>query len=120
MADVEIKTEKENHFLERKEIQFRVTHDKEGTPNRDLIREKIATLMNVGKDMVVIQRLRSIYGKGESFGYAKVYKNLDKLRSVESDYVLKRNKLYVEKKKKEPGEAAKEGEKKGEKKEEKK
>jgi len=72
--------------------------------------------MNVGKDMVVIQRLRSIYGKGESFGYAKVYKNLDKLRSVESDYVLKRNKLYVEKKKKEPGEAAKEGEKKGEKK----
>ncbi|MEM3341791.1 MAG: 30S ribosomal protein S24e [Thermoplasmata archaeon] len=102
MADVEIKSEKENIFLKRKDIQFRVVHDKEPTPTRDVLREKIATVMNVNKELVVVKTIRSIYGKGESLGVAKVYKDIDTLRSVESDYVLKRNKLYVEKKKKEP------------------
>jgi small subunit ribosomal protein S24e len=112
MVELEITSQKDNKFFDRTEVQFRLTHAKEVTPKRELVREKLATTLNCAKDKVVVDHMESVFGNSETKGYAKVYKSVDKLRSVESDYILKRNNLFIEKPKKEVKEKPKKEKKK--------
>lgn len=91
--EVEIVSKDENQLLDRIEITFRATHAKEGTPQRDAIRDKVASLMKVGKERVVIDSMKSEFGKMETFGYAKVYKSKEAAMKYEREHILVRNKL---------------------------
>ncbi len=105
--ELEILTKRENMLLDRIEIQFKISHKNEKTPARDEVREKIAAEINVGKENVIIDFMKSQYGKEETIGYAKVYKTVESAKSTESEHVLVRNKLIEAKKKEAKPEAAK-------------
>jgi len=102
--EIEVIEKKENLLLDRTEVKFKVIHAKEQTPKRDDVRAKLAELLGVGKDTLVVSYMKPKYGICEILGYAKVYKSKDAINN-ERLPVLVRNKLK-EKKKKEAGPAA--------------
>ena len=105
--ETEVLSRRENPLLDRVEIEFRTRHPSEPTPTRDALREEIAKIAKGKKDLVIIDRVDSDFGRPETTGYAKVYKNKDKILSVERKHILIRNGLLKpekkpEKKKPEP------------------
>lgn len=96
--EVEVLLKKENLLMDRLEVDFKVSHPKEVTPKRKDVRTEIATLLKVQKDRVVIDHMKSEFGKPETLGYAKVYKTKSEALSYETEAVLKRNNLVEEKK----------------------
>jgi small subunit ribosomal protein S24e len=112
--EVEVILKKENPLMDRLEVDFKVSHPKEVTPKRKDVRNEIATLLKVQKDRIVIDHMKTEFGKPETLGYAKVYKSKTEALSNETEAVLKRNNLFEEKKEKAEGKEEKAGEKKGE------
>ncbi len=101
--EIEIIAKKENELLDRTEVKFKAVHPKEGTPQREAVREKLAAIMKATKERVIVDAMDSEFGKTETVGYAKVYKNKDSAMKYEREPTLVRNKLKekvkVEKKK---------------------
>jgi small subunit ribosomal protein S24e len=91
--EIEIVSKKENELLDRTEIIFKAVHAKEGTPQREAVREKLASIMKATKERVIVDSMDSAFGKMETVGYAKVYKTKDAAMKFEREYVLVRNKL---------------------------
>jgi small subunit ribosomal protein S24e len=91
--EIEIVSKKENQLLERTEVMFKATHSKEGTPQRDAVRDKIASLLKVPKDRVVVDSMKSEFGRMETVGYAKAYKSKEAAMKFEREHILIRNKL---------------------------
>lgn len=91
--EIEIVSKKENELLDRTEITFKAVHAKEGTPQRETVREKLASIMKATKERVIVDSMDSEFGKMETVGYAKVYKTKDAAMKFEREYVLIRNKL---------------------------
>ena len=104
--DIEISEKKHNPLLSRDEVRFLVQHPNEKTPTRDSIREKLAAQLNAKKGNVVVDSMNSVFGKGTTRGYARVYADPAALAKNEPHYLLKRNKLEELKPKKEKKEAA--------------
>jgi small subunit ribosomal protein S24e len=102
--EIEIVAKKENELLDRVEVKFKASHPKEGTPQREIIREKLSSMLKVPKERVIVDAMDSEFGRMETVGYAKVYKTKDAAMKYEREHVLVRNKLKekvkVEKKKK--------------------
>jgi small subunit ribosomal protein S24e len=91
--EIEIVSKNENQLLERLELKFRALHPNEGTPNREDVREKIATMVKVPKERVVVDSMTSEFGRNETVGYAKAYKTKEAVMKYEREHVLVRNKL---------------------------
>jgi small subunit ribosomal protein S24e len=91
--EVEIVDKKENQLLDRTEVTFKASHAKEGTPQREAVREKLASMLKATKERVIVDSMDSEFGKSETFGYAKVYKNKEAAMKFEREHVLVRNKL---------------------------
>jgi small subunit ribosomal protein S24e len=91
--EIEIVSKKENELLDRTEVNFRAMHPMEGTPQREAVREKLATMMKATKDRVIVDSMDSEFGKMETVGYAKIYKTKEAAMKFEREYVLIRNKL---------------------------
>jgi small subunit ribosomal protein S24e len=104
--EFEIVTRKENPFLERTEIRFRITHDNEAGITREKVREKITSTLSAQKDCVIIDSLHSEFGKPEIAGYAKIYRNKESCLKNERKHILVRNKLIEPEKKEEKKKAA--------------
>jgi len=99
--ELEMLSKRENPLLNRMEIKFKVSHADGKTPNRNGIREHLASAMKVKKELIVVDHVKSQFGIGESHGYAKVYKTKQDAIKTEPDHMLKRNKLLEEEKPKE-------------------
>ena len=91
--ETEVLSRRENPFFERIEVEFRTMHASEPTPTRDALREEIAKIAKAKKDLVIIDRMDSDFGRPETTGYAKIYKSKDKILSVERKHILIRNGL---------------------------
>ena len=91
--EIEIVSKKENELLDRTEVNFKAMHPKEGTPQREAVREKLAAMMKASKDRVIVDSMDSEFGKMETVGYAKIYKTKEAAMKFEREYVLIRNKL---------------------------
>jgi len=98
--EITVDGKRENLLLNRVEVDFTVAHVAEPTPKRDQVREELAKQLKVTKDRVVVDHMESSFGKGESAGYAKIYKSKEEAVKLESDYVLVRNGLAQKKEKK--------------------
>jgi small subunit ribosomal protein S24e len=98
--EIEIESKKNNPLLNRTEVYFTVKHEGEGTPNREIIRSELADKLNTKKDNIVLNTIHSGFGNQQITGYAKVYSSLTKIKEIEPDYILKRNKLIESKDKK--------------------
>jgi len=91
--EIEILDKKENELLDRTEVRFKASHAKEGTPQREVIREKLAGMLKATKERVIVDAMDSEFGKMETIGYAKVYKTKEAAMKFEREHVLVRNKL---------------------------
>ncbi|MCW3134891.1 MAG: 30S ribosomal protein S24e [Methanophagales archaeon] len=91
--EVEITEEKENQLLRRKEVFFRLNHEEErgASPSRDQARDVLIKKLRCNPNLLVIDRMRTEFGKRETVGYAKVYEDGDRLREIEREHIIKRN-----------------------------
>ncbi len=92
-VEIEIVSKEENQLLDRTEVTFKATHAKEGTPQREAVREKLASLLKATKERVIVDAMDSEFGRMETVGYAKVYKTKEAAMKYEREHVLVRNKL---------------------------
>jgi len=68
---LQVKSERNNPFLRRKEIDLIVDHEGQATPSRELVREEVAKVLNVGKEYVEVKRIMSVKGVAKSV--ARIY-----------------------------------------------
>ncbi len=103
--NIKIVYENENPLFNRKEIRFEINHEKEATPKLLDVKNEISTKLGVNPSHIIIDTLKTMYGIGITIGDARIYKNVEDLKSYEPKYLLKRNKLMEE----ENGQEEKEG-----------
>lgn len=97
---IEITAKKENKLLGREEVNFKTLHEKESTPKRDMVREKLAGMFSVKKENVVVDFLVPEFGKNATVGYAKIYKSTEDAKKLEREHILVRNKIIEKAKEK--------------------
>jgi len=96
--ELEIVENVENPLLQRKELKLRLRHDGMPTPRRTEVKAKLAEILGVSQDLIVIEKIASLHGKAESSGIARVYKTVEQLESLEPKHLLEREKPKEEKK----------------------
>ena len=79
--DVKILNQKENKLLHRKELQVRV--ESESTAKRDDLVGKLAALLNVDKNVVVVDSIYQSFGSYKANSYVKVYESAEHLQKTE-------------------------------------
>ena len=94
---MEITQQKENPLQKRVEVYFTLDHNGESTPGRNAVAEAVAKEMKSKRDCVVVDNIESVYGKGMSKGYAKVYENKEAALEFDREYLLKRNGIEADK-----------------------
>ncbi len=99
--EVEINNKKENPLLNRTELWFKIAHEATGTPAKKDVREALAKMTNTTKERVVVDQMKTIFGKGETIGYAKIYKTKQDAINVERSAIKLRHGLIEPPKKKE-------------------
>jgi len=88
--DIKIIEEKNNPLLNRREVVFKVDHES-ATPSRKSIVDRIAATMNSKEGLVVIDNLKTEFGKRETIGYAKIYETEERAKQVERPHITERN-----------------------------
>lgn len=92
MMEIRIISSNENHLLKRKEVQFRIEQGPQSkTPARLEVRRALATELKVGEELVFVQEMRTLTGTSSTKGTANVYENAEHAKSVEPEYIVKRN-----------------------------
>lgn len=87
---IDIVEDKENKLLERREIKFIVKRDG-ATPSLKVTRKELTTILSSDPKLLVIDNMKSEFGKRETVGYAKVYESEEREKAVESSHILLRN-----------------------------
>ncbi|NYT19484.1 MAG: 30S ribosomal protein S24e [Methanosarcinales archaeon] len=90
--DINITEDKNNALLNRREVRFDATFDG-ATPSRLDVKNRLAAMLNVPLELVILQKFDNSYGVSAAEGYAKIYEDADRMKVVEKEYVLKRNEL---------------------------
>jgi small subunit ribosomal protein S24e len=88
--DLKITKDNTNALLNRREMNFSVTYEGP-TPARSVIRGKIAAMLNVPLDLVVVHKMGNEFGKQALEAYVKIYESEERMKQIENEYVLKRN-----------------------------
>lgn len=88
---MEITQKKENPLQKRVEVYFTIDHKGEATPGRNAVAEEVAKQTDSKRSCVVVDNIESVYGKGMSNGYAKVYEDKEAALEFDREYLLKRN-----------------------------
>lgn len=88
--DIKVIEEIENPILNRREIKFVVEHDGP-TPSRKSVVDKIAATMNSNVGLVMVDSLKTEFGKRETIGYAKIYETEERAKEVERAHIITRN-----------------------------
>ncbi|KAF5423093.1 MAG: 30S ribosomal protein S24e [Candidatus Methanomarinus sp.] len=89
--DIEIIKEKENPLLDRKEINFTISHTGP-TPSRDEIKKNFVARYNSQHELVIVDKLSSEYGTQQTAGYVKIYSDTQRVSEIENRYIIERNK----------------------------
>jgi small subunit ribosomal protein S24e len=93
--ETEVTSRKENPLLGRVEVTFRVVHTDEPTPTREAVRDELAQLLKAPKERIILDHLRSEFGRSVSVGMAKVYEKVETALEVEPEHLLVRNTLQA-------------------------
>jgi small subunit ribosomal protein S24e len=88
--DIQIIEDKNNPLLNRREVVFKVNHES-ATPSRKSIVDRIAATMNSKEGLVIVDNLRTEFGKRETIGYAKIYETAERANQVERTHITERN-----------------------------
>ncbi len=88
--EITIINDKKNPLLKRREINFKINHDT-GTPKRNDVKIKLVAMLSAKPELVIIERMRSEFGKRETLGYVKVYQSEKHLKGIERPHIIERN-----------------------------
>lgn len=102
---VKLIDKKEDVIFKREEVRIEIEHFKTTTPNRQVILEECAKFLKTDKELIILQRISTVYGAAKCIVKLHTYKKRKELEDNEPAYLLKR----VEKKEApKPAEAPKE------------
>ncbi|WP_319506864.1 30S ribosomal protein S24e [uncultured Methanolobus sp.] len=90
--DIKIIKDKNNALLNRRELDLKVKFDG-ATPSRNDVKGKLAAMLTVPLELVIVQKMDNEFGRQELKGYVKIYEDEARMKQVEEAYVLERNKL---------------------------
>ncbi len=110
--EIQIINEKTNPLLNRREISLRVKE--KATPSRIEVKGKLAALLNSKPELIVIERLNTIYGKQELAGKAFIYQSEERLKQLAQKHLIDRDAPKAKEGGEPPAEKAKEPEVKAE------
>jgi small subunit ribosomal protein S24e len=102
--EVQIIKDKTNPILKRREISIKVK-DKI-TPSRIEVKGKLAALLNSKPELIVIERLRTMYGKQELSGTACIYQTEERLKQLAHEHLVARDAPKVKEGEETPAHAA--------------
>ncbi len=105
--EVYVENDRYNPLLKRKEVYCRLSFDGK-TPSRAEVRAKIAGLMNAELERVVVDYIKTEFGKTEARCYVKIYDSVEDLKAIEEDHIIERN-LKAQAEEGQEGEEASEG-----------
>ncbi|MBM4240175.1 MAG: 30S ribosomal protein S24e [Euryarchaeota archaeon] len=89
--EIVIKDELKNPLLNRTEIHFDCLYQGETTPKILDVRNKLVSILNADKKLLVVDKIKPTFGEGRADGYAKVYDSKDCLEEIESKHILLKN-----------------------------
>jgi small subunit ribosomal protein S24e len=93
--EIKVIEERQNPLLNRREIKFEIDH-KGPTPSRKSVIEKLAATMNSQPGLVIVDSMKSEFGKQETVGYAKIYESEERAIQVERSHIVERNMITEE------------------------
>ncbi len=103
---IEVLSDQEDKLLERRQISFKVIHQKAATPKRIEIRKQLADTLKVDPEAIHLRPLKQKSGRNEADGIALIYKTPERASLIEREYLADR--LKPKEKKEEAKEAKKE------------
>jgi len=83
--------EGDNKVIGRLEAYCIVTHIGKGTPSRKELIEAMSSLYSKPPELIVVKYVRSDYGIGRSRVKVHIYESVERLKSFEPEYILKRH-----------------------------
>jgi len=83
---IEIMKDRNNPLLDRREIEFRIMHNGEGTPSRADVCKELAKRLNIEEDKIFIPHIKTETGRGVTRGFALIFMNGIKLSQIEPRY----------------------------------
>ena len=96
--DFEIIEDIENKLLERRELKVLIHHEGAPVPKREEVLAKIAANVNKEREQVILIKMQSKYGIGQSIAYIHVYDDPERARTIEKEHLLKRSGIIKEEK----------------------
>ncbi len=87
---IEVIKEEDNALLNRKELQIKIEHDA-ATPARIEVKNKVAADLKTEPDTVIVDNMKTAFGKKETIAYVKIYESAEAARQIEGEHILKRN-----------------------------
>lgn len=81
---IEISSEKENPFMERKEMVLRISHENQPTPAKAAVQKVVAAELKTGPEHVDIRNIFSKKGLGESVARVYLWKEA-KVKDLEKE-----------------------------------
>ncbi len=91
--ELKILNKVENKLFNRIEVHAIAEHVGEATPKREEVRSRVAALLGVSEDLVVVRKIISAYRFPKSRILVHVYNDKESLMRLEPRYILKRNKI---------------------------
>jgi small subunit ribosomal protein S24e len=89
--EIEVEMDNSNPLLKRRELYLKLKYEKDPTPSRKAVREKVAGLFNVNLDRIVVSYIKPQFGKSEAACYVKIYDSNEDLLKTEPKYAIARN-----------------------------
>jgi len=87
--DIKITKDTQNLLLARREVKFTITHDG-ATPTRINVLGKVAAMLNVNMDQVILDPFKTEFGISRLEGGARVYDTKEARDKLEPAHLLKR------------------------------
>ncbi|KAB3544203.1 MAG: 30S ribosomal protein S24e [ANME-2 cluster archaeon] len=85
---IEIVKDEENVLLNRRNIVFKT---EEIGMSRKSAKNTLVALLDTDPKLLILDRMKSQYGRQDILGYARLYDNEQNLRRIEPDYMIARN-----------------------------
>ena len=89
--EINVTQKTENPLLDRTEIEFDCTYQGESTPKILDVKNRLVAVLNVDKNLLVVDKLKPQFGEGKAIGYAKLYESEESLSKIERKHVLEKN-----------------------------
>jgi len=111
--ELQIIKDKKNPLLKRREVSIKINN--KGTPSRIDVKNKLAAIANSKPELIVIEQLKTAFGKTELTGKVSIYETEERLKQLAHKHLLERG-IPVPKEGEAPATAAPEAAKEPEKK----